>query len=172
MTNWKRTWRHLITDHRSSRKLFPPQVLRHLELATRHGEQLHRGQVRLAIEASLPLAAARKGMTARQRALEVFGLLRVWDTAANCGVLVYLLVADRAVEIVADRGIHAKVGDAAWRAICEKMETHFRAGEFAEGTQVGLVEIGSLLAFHFPRSTRAPDANPGDNELPDAPLML
>ena len=172
MTDWQRLWRHLITDHSASRKLFSPQALRHLEQATRHGEQLHRGQVRLAIEASLPLNAVRLGMTPRQRAIEVFGMLRVWDTAANSGVLVYLLVADRAVEIVADRGVHAKVGDAAWRGICDKMETRFREGKFAEGTQFGLVEIGSLLAVHFPRSANAPAADGSENELPDAPLLL
>ncbi|MEP7083949.1 MAG: TPM domain-containing protein, partial [Betaproteobacteria bacterium] len=125
-----------------------------------------------AIEASLPLAAARRGMTARERALEVFGLARVWDTAANNGVLVYLLVADRAVEIVADRGIHAKVGDAVWTGICQKMEARFRAGEFAEGAKTGEVEIGALLAFHFPRDARAPAPGTADNELPDAPMLL
>ena len=172
MTNWKRLWRHLITDHSASRRLFSPQTMRQLEQATRHGEQLHRGQVRLAIEASLPLGAVRRGMTPRQRALEVFGLLRVWDTAANCGVLVYLLVADRAVEIVADRGIHARVGSAAWRGICERMEARFREEKFTEGAQLGLVEIGSLLAVHFPRGAEAPQAAAGENELPDAPVLL
>ena len=172
MTDWNRWWRHLTTDHKTSRKLFPAPALRRLEQATRHGEQLHSGQVRLAIEASLPLRAVRLGMTPRARALEVFGLLRVWDTAANCGVLVYLLVADRAVEIIADRGIHAKVGDAAWRAICEKMEARFRAGQFGEGAQTGLVEIGALLALHYPRSGNAPAPGPAGNELPDAPVIL
>lgn len=172
MTKCKRLWRHLITDHNAARKLFSPQALRHLEQATRHGEQLHGGQVRLAIEASLPLNAVRLGVTPRQRALEVFGLLRVWDTAGNCGVLVYLLVADRAVEIVADRGIHAKVGAVAWRGICDKMEALFRDGKFAEGAQSGLVEIGALLAFHFPRSANAPKAADKDNELPDAPILF
>lgn len=170
MTDWKRLWRHLITDHRASRQLFSPAMLHRLEMATTHGEQLHQGQVRLAIEASLPLNAVHGGMTTRHRALEVFGLLRVWDTAANCGVLVYLLVADRAVEIIADRGIHARVGDAAWAEVCRKMEARFRRGEFAEGAQQGLVEIGALLAVHFPRA-----ANAGgriDNELPDAPVLL
>ena len=170
--NWQRIWRHLVTDHRASRKLFPAHALRNLEQATRHGEQLHCGQVRLAIEGSLPLGAVRRGMTPRQRALEVFGLLRVWDTAANSGVLVYLLIADRAVEIVADRGIHDKVGAAAWRAICDKMEAEFRAGRFTAGARHGLVEIGALLALHFPRSGSAPAAIASDNELPDAPVLL
>lgn len=172
MIDWKRLLRHLVTDHRAVRKLFSPRSLRQLEQATRHGEQLHAGQVRLAIEASLPLGAVRMGMTPRQRALEVFGGLRVWDTAANCGVLVYLLVADRAVEIIADRGIHAKVGDVAWRTVCEKMEFQFREGKFTEGALSGLVDIGSLLAVHFPRSSNAPGNAAVDNELPDAPLLL
>ena len=166
--NWPRLWRHLLTDQRASRKLFPDKALRHLEHATRHGEQLHSGQVRLAIEASLPIGAIRHDVAPRTRAIEVFGLLRVWDTAQNCGVLVYLLVADRAVEIVADRGINAKVDDETWRAICGRMEQQFRAGRFAEGVQRGMVEIGTLLATHFPRKTG--DGN--GNELPDAPVIL
>jgi uncharacterized membrane protein len=172
MTDWHRLGRHLITDHNAVRKLFSPQSLRRLEQATRHGEQLHHGQVRLAIEASLPLNAVRLGKTPRQRALEVFAQLRVWDTAANSGVLVYLLVADRAVEIVADRGIHAKVGDGAWRGICEKMEIKFRDGNFTGGAQSGLVDIGALLAVHFPRKSNAPGNGADVNELPDAPVLL
>jgi uncharacterized membrane protein len=172
MTDWKRLWRHLITDHNAVRKLFSPQALRHLEQATRHGEQLHHGQVRLAIEASLPLNAVRLGMTPRQRALQVFGQSGVWDTAANSGVLVYLLVADRAVEIVADRGIHAKVGDGVWRGICEKMEVAFREGKFTGGALSGLVDIGALLAVHFPRTSSEPGSGAEDNELPDAPMLL
>jgi len=168
--NWRRWWRHLWSDQRATRALFPPAALRRLEVATRHGEQIHAGQVRLAIEASLPLAAIRHDVAPRARALEVFSLLRVWDTPENCGVLVYLLVADRAVEIVADRGIDARVGAAAWTAICAKMETAFRGGQFAEGVQHGLVEIGALLAEHFPR--REGQARSAGNELPDAPILL
>lgn len=171
MNRWVRFWRHLITDHRVAARLFPPGTQKRLEQATRHGEQLHRGQVRLAIEASLPIGAVCRGMTARNRALEVFGVLRLWDTEANCGVLVYLLVADRAFEIVADRGIHQRVGDAAWRAISDRIEARFRQGQFAEGAQQALVEIGSLLAFHFPRDGKTA-AGARINELPDAPVML
>ena len=168
--NWKRLWRHLQTDHRDVRKLFPDATLKRLQFATRHGEQLHNGQVRLAIEASLPAGAIRSDVSARQRAIEVFSLLRVWDTAENSGVLVYLLVADRAVEIVADRGIAAKVDASVWQAICAKMEQHFRAGSFADGAQHGLVDIGTLLATHFPRRTGDPKRS--ENELPDAPVLL
>jgi uncharacterized membrane protein len=168
--NWRRLWRHLFTDHSATHRLFPAQALKRLEHATRHGEQVHNGQVRLAIEASLPLGAIRREVTPRTRAVEVFSLLRVWDTADNAGVLVYLLVADRAVEIVADRGINARVDDRIWKDICAKMEQQFRAGNFADGAQLGLVEIGALLATHFPRRTGDPDGR--SNELPDAPVLL
>lgn len=169
MTHWQRLWRHMWVDQRKAARLFPPDVIKRLEHATRHGEQLHRGQVRLAIEASLPVGAVRRRMTSRQRALEVFGLLRLWDTEENCGVLVYVLVADRAFEIVADRGIHARVGEAAWRAISERIEARFRHGEFGEGAQAALVEIGTLLALHFPRSARGDNTT---NEQPDTPVFI
>ena len=169
MTQWQRLWRHVWVDHRKASRLFPPDVIKRLEHATRHGEQLHRGQVRLAIEASLPVGAVRRGMTPRQRALEVFGLLRLWDTEENCGVLVYVLVADRAFEIVADRGIDARVGEAAWRAISDKIDARFRHGEFGDGAQAALVEIGTLLALHFPRNARGDDRA---NEQPDAPVFI
>jgi uncharacterized membrane protein len=168
--DWKRLRHHLLTDHRAVARLFPRDALLRLETATRHGEQVHAGQVRLAIEASLPLSAVRRNLTPRARAIEVFGLLRVWDTPENCGVLVYLLLADRAVEIVADRGIAARVPPDAWRTICRKMEDEFRRGRFVEGAQQGIVEIGALLATHFPRRTGSA-RNAGD-ELPDAPAIL
>jgi len=167
--NWQRLRHHLFTDHRSVERLFPPEARKRLEVATRHGEQVHAGQLRLAIEASLPLAAIRRHVTPRARAIEVFGLLRIWDTPENCGVLVYLLLADRAVEIVADRGIAARVAPSAWQAICAKMEDEFRRGRFVEGAQHGIVEISALLATHFPRKDGERIA--GD-ELPDAPVIL
>ncbi len=105
-----------------------------------------------------------KRLPPRERALEVFGLLRIWDTEENCGVLVYLLLADRDVEIVADRGIHGKVGAAAWEAVCRRMEAAFREGRFADGAEAGIAEINALLAQHFPRADQA-----GPNELPDRP---
>ena len=101
-----------------------------------------------------------------RRALEVFGQLRVWDTAENCGVLVYLLLADRDVEIVADRGIDAKVGAAGWEAICKVMEADFRAGDFARGAIRGIDAVSRHLAAHFPRR------GGGKNELPDTPVVM
>ena len=162
-----RLFRHLATDHGSARRAFPRAALARIEAAVAEGERRHRGQLRFAVEPSLPLARVLHGMTPRERALEVFGLLRIWDTAENCGVLVYLLLADRDVEIVADRGVHARVGAPAWEAVCRRMEAAFREGRFAEGVARGIEEINALLAQHYPREGEA-----GTNELPDRPVML
>jgi uncharacterized membrane protein len=117
------------------------------------------------IEAALPLTRVWQGVTPRERALEVFGLLRVWDTERNDGVLVYLLLADKDVEIVADRGINAKVGAAAWETICRGMEAAFRDGRHTEGVETGVAAIADLLVVHAP-GTR------GGNELSDRPIIL
>src|SRR5512141_2609611 len=146
-----RFFRHLATDDGSVRRRFSNAALARIEAAIADGEKRHRGQVRFAVEPSLPLPRVVQRLTPRERALEVFGLLRIWDTAENCGVLVYLLLADRDVEIVADRGIHGCVGAAAWATICRKMEAAFRAGRYAEGVEAGLADINALLAQHYPR---------------------
>ena len=159
--------RHLVTDHGSVRRAFPPEALARIEALIAEGERRHRGQVRFVVEASLPLGRVLRRLAPRERALEVFGMLRVWDTEENCGVLVYLLLADRDVEIVADRGIHAKVGDGEWEAICREMEAAFRERRFAAGVEAGIARINALLALHFPRSEAS-----GPNELPDRPLIL
>jgi uncharacterized membrane protein len=165
-SRWARLWRHVVTDRADVHRLFPPEELVRVENAIAEGEQRHSGQVCFAIEAALPAARVWQGVSPRERALEVFGLLRVWDTERNDGVLVYLLLADRDVEIVADRGIHARVGDAAWEAICRRMEAAFRAGRYAEGLAEGIAAISDLLAQHSPRV--------GDmrNELSDKPIIL
>ena len=160
--------RHLFTDHASVRRAFPSRELSRIETAIAAGEKTHRGQVCVAIEGALPAGRVLKAIGPRERALEVFGLLRVWDTEENCGVLVYLLLADRGVEIVADRGIHRIVGDAAWQAICTRMEAAFRDGRFAEGVVAGVAEISALLAQHFPRGR---DGGNG-NEIADRPVIL
>jgi uncharacterized membrane protein YgcG len=162
-----RLFRHLATDHGSARRAFPRAALARIEAAIAEGERHHRGQLRFAVEPSLPLARVLSGVTPRERALEVFGLLQVWDTAENCGVLVYLLLADRDVEIVADRGVHGRVGAPAWESVCRKMEAAFREGRFAEGVAGGIEEINALLAQHYPRDREA-----GTNELPDRPVVL
>lgn len=164
---WTRFFRHLATDHGSARRAFPASTLSRIEAAIAEGERHHRGQVRVAIEASLPLARVLKGVSPRARALEAFSELSVWDTEENCGVLVFLLLADRDVEIVADRGIHARVGANAWEQICREMEAAFRERRFEEGIAAGIAKINSLLAEHFPRTRAA-----GENELPDRPIVF
>ena len=169
MTAWRRHrfFHHLATDHGSVRRAFPKASLARIEAAIAKGEQHHRGQVRFAVEPALPLVRVLRGVAPRERALEMFGSLRIWDTEENCGVLVYLLLADRDVEIVADRGIHAYVGAAAWEAICRKMEAAFRAGHFIEGVEAGIAAIHVLLTQHYPRAGRT-----GGNELSDRPVVL
>lgn len=162
----RRLWRHLGTDRGDVRRALPADALVRIENAIAEGELRHAGQVCFVVEGALPLARVWQRLSPRERALEVFGALRVWDTERNDGVLVYLLLADRDVEIVADRGIHARVGEAGWEAICRTMESAFRAGRYAEGAQQGVAAIADLLARHSPRT--------GDvrNELSDRPIIL
>jgi len=170
MKSWQRSGRslrHFATDERRVRKAFSDEALTRIGAAIADGEKRHRGQVRFVVEPALPLARAAHGISPRERALEVFGLLRIWDTEENCGVLVYLLLADKAVEIVADRGIDRAVGAAAWEAVCRSMEAAFASEQFAEGAEAGIAEINALLARHFPD-----DGRPRENELPDAPVVL
>ena len=161
-----RFWRHLVSDHRTARRAFPPAVLDRIQRAIAEGERSHVGQVRFAVEAALPLSLVLQHESPRARALETFGRLRVWDTEHNSGVLVYVLLADKDVEIVADRGIHRKVGEAAWRDICHTMEAAFGEGHFEQGTLAGIEAISALLARHFPRAAA------GGNELSDRPVIL
>jgi uncharacterized membrane protein len=158
----KRIARHLVRLPRA----FPASVLAQIERAVAAGEATHRGEVRFAVEDALEPRALLAGQSARERAIEVFSELRVWDTEENNGVLIYLLLADHDVEIVADRGIHARVGQAEWERICGEMEQALRRGEF-EGAIVGGVQaVSRLLARHFP-------VRPGDrNELPDRPITV
>jgi uncharacterized membrane protein len=164
--NWKRLLRHLLTDRWAVRRAFPPVAMRAIEKAIGEEERRHDGELRFAVEASLPIAELLRGVRSRERAIECFGRLRVWDTEHNSGVLIYLLLADRRVEIVADRGIHSRVGTAAWEAICGEMQQEFARGQFERGAVMGVRAISDLLATHFPPS--------GDsrNELPDRPLVL
>jgi uncharacterized membrane protein len=157
---------HTVTDQASARRRFSTTELDRIERAIAAGEARHRGQVCVAIEASLPLARVLSKVSPRDRALEVFGLARVWDTEDNCGVLLYVLLADRDVEIVADRGIHAKVGDEAWEAICRRMEAAFSQRRFGEGLAAGVGEVNALLEQHYPGGGR------GANELANRPLLL
>lgn len=165
--NWRRLVRHLLTDHWTVRRAFPPAAMRAIEKAIGEEERRHAGELRFAVEASLPLAELRSGIDSRKRAIELFGRLRVWDTAHNSGVLIYLLLADRQVEIVADRGIHGKVGTTAWEAICGEMQQEFARGQYERGVVIGVRAVSDLLATHYPAGT-----GKKPNELPDKPVVL
>ena len=161
-----RRLRHLLTGARSVRRAFPEATLARIERTIADTERLHHGQVCFAIEAALDGPSLWTGQSAAERAIERFGQLRVWDTEHNNGVLIYLLWADRDVEIVADRGIHARVGGEGWEAVCRQMEFAFRKGRFEEGAIAGIEAVGGLLARHFPGDGRTP------NEVPDRPVLL
>ena len=162
----KRIMQHLSSGRAAVRRAFPPRTLDAIERAIRAAETRHDGQIRFAVEAALDLTPLLAGQTARERAVEVFSRLRVWDTEHNNGVLIYLLLADRDVEIVADRGIHARLGTETWETICREMEAAFRDGKFEQGVLAGIHAVGEHLARHFPvRSGKS-------NEMPDRPVVL
>lgn len=164
--NLKRILKHLATGYLAVRRAFPPRTMRAIEHTIRDCEATHEGQIRFAVEHALDFAALRRGMSARARAIEVFSQLRVWDTEHNNGVLIYLLLADRNVEIVADRGVHAKLGKSGWEKICREMEQAFREGRFEEGVIAGIKAVSSHLRRHYSSQPPPP------NELPDQPVVL
>ena len=145
-----RVLRHLFATHWGTRRRFTRNVLARIEKSLRKIEAQHAGELRFAIETAFDLPELWYGITPRQRALQVFGHFGVWDTESNNGVLIYVLMADRDVEIVADRAIAARVPQAEWDAVCREMEAHFRAGRFAEGSETGITAVGKLLGKHFP----------------------
>jgi TPM domain len=158
--------RHILSDHWSVRYAFPARVLKKIEEAIAAQERRHDGELRFAVESALPFSDLVRGISARDRAIELFSRLRIWDTEQNAGVLVYLLLADRRVEIVADRGIHSKVGATAWEAICGAMQREFAARRFEVGVVTGIQAISDLLALHFPPRDDNPD------ELSNRPVVL
>lgn len=148
------------------RRAFPPVAMRAIEAAIRAAEKSHRGEICFAVEAGLDIAPLIRGQSVRERAIEVFSNLRVWDTEFNNGVLIYLLLAEHDVEIVADRGIHARVGTQGWQTICTQMENRFRERRFEAGVVAGIEAISAQLKQYYPRG------GPDSNELPDAPVVL
>ncbi|WP_315701368.1 MULTISPECIES: TPM domain-containing protein [unclassified Bradyrhizobium] len=162
----KRIARHLLHHRWLQRRIFTPAVLARIEQAIRSGEATHAGQLRFVVEGALDGAPLFRNQPARERALDLFSHLRIWDTAHNNGVLIYLLLADRDVEIVADRGIHAKVGKDGWESICRAMEADFRDGRFEQGVLAGIAAVSRELARHFPPQAGTP------NELPDRPVVM
>ena len=163
----RRVLRHALAAQWNTRRLFPNDTLDAIEAAIAQAEKTHAGQIRFAIQTSLPLPAIWRDVEPRRHAQWVFSHLRVWDTQHNNGVLIYLQLADRDVEIIADRGLTGRVTSAEWEAVCRLMEGHFRAGRFREGSVAGVEAVGSLLARHFPAQMDSPG-----NELPDRPVLL
>lgn len=162
----KRLLKHVLMTRLQLRRAFPSAALRQIEAAIRKSETRHSGEVRFVVEASLEPLEVLKGLTPRARAVELFSNLRVWDTEHNCGLMIYVLLADHAVEIVADRGIHAKVGEAEWTRICHQMEAAFRGNDFCGGVIAGIDGVTHHLLEYFPVMV-------GDrNELPDRPVVL
>jgi len=164
--NAARSLRHLFATRWSTRRRFSPQALARIEAAIREVESDHAGEIRFVVETALDLSGLWHDVGPRHRALQVFGHLGVWDTAHNNGVLIYVLLADHIVEIVADRGIAAHVPQSEWDEVCREMERHYAAGRFSEGSVAGILGVGQLLARHFPgRRT-------GADELPNQPVLL
>jgi uncharacterized membrane protein len=162
-----RFFKHVFSFPWRVRKTFPKSSLAAITTAIATSEKSHLGELRFVVEHGLDIAELWRGVTPRQRAIELFSRLRLWDTEHNSGVLIYLSLADRQVEIVADRGINARVGDAVWTHICGAMETRFRAGKFEGGVLEGIAAITAQLQRHFP----AQDLD-NPNEIPDEPVVL
>lgn len=164
--NLPRALRHLFSPPWLVGRAFPVDALRRIEAAISASERRHRGEVRFAVEGALDFGPVLRGFSARARALEAFAQLKVWDTEENTGVLIYLLLADRDIEIVADRGIARRIPQAGWDAICARMERAFAAREFEAGVTAGIEQITELLATHFPADSQNAD------ELPNRPARL
>jgi uncharacterized membrane protein len=166
----RRLIRHVAASHWRTRLLFPKSTLDAIEQAVARAERTHAGEIRFAIETSLAPLLVINDLSPRARSLEVFAHLRVWDTEHNNGVLIYVQLADRDVEIVADRGLAARVSQSEWEAVCRLMEAHFRSGRYAAGAIAGVDAVGTLLARHYPADV--PPAATSHNQLPDRPTLL
>ena len=165
--NLKRTLKHLAIPQWTVRRAFPTHVAQTVQRAVRAAESAHDVELRVVVEGGLPLASLLRGTSSRERAIELFSNLRVWDTEKNTGVLIYLQFVDRKIEIVADRGISARVPQQEWDAACAAMVNEFRQGRFEQGTLAGIEYLTALLKKHLP----PPPAGDRD-ELPDAPIVI
>lgn len=166
MVNIKRWLIHAFMPPWRWKLAFPASVLKDIEKAIKQSERQHSGELRFAIENALAPGSVWRGISARQRATEVFSNLRVWDTEENSGVLIYLLLADKEVHIVADRGIARRVPQAEWNAVAQAMQKEFRLGDFHRGSLEGIERITTMLAGHFPPGPHNP------NELSNRPVII
>ena len=162
-----RLLRHLFATRSGTRRRFPAQLLESIEAAIKAAEARTSGEIRFVVETALEPDEVWAGLTPRERAMQTFSDLHIWNTELRNGVLVYVLLADRDVEIVADRGAAERIGQADWEGVCRAMEAHFRAGRFAEGALAGVNAVGALLEKHFPA-----DRERNRDELPNQPALL
>jgi uncharacterized membrane protein len=167
----RRILKHRWLDESTTHRVIPPEMVQRLAQRVAASEQYHSGEIRIFVEASLPMSYLWRHASMRQithqRALAMFGKLRVWDTVHNNGVLVYLLLAERSIELVADRGLNDAVEPKVWQAMVASMRSAFQQGQFEEGLTKALEEVSTLLARHFP--LKVGEVNP--NELPDLPVL-
>jgi len=161
-----RALRHLVMPSWAVRKRFPDDLLTRIEASIRASEAAHRGEIGIAIEGGLTPAELWRGVPPRQRALDAFSSLGIWDTEENTGVLIYIQYADHAVEIVADRGINRHVTQTQWDEICRALEAHFKRGDYVAGFDGAIRRIGELIEANFPKGDNNPD------ELPNRPVIL
>ena len=164
---WTRLLKHRLLDEGDAERVLGAGALERITQRVTASERRHSGEIRVCVEAGLPFSYIRREATPRERAVAMFGKLRVWDTEHDNGVLIYLLLAEHAIEIVADRGLNAHVPAAQWQATAQHMRIAFRAGRFEEGLNAAVDAVDALLAQHFP--VRPGAENP--NELPDAPMI-
>lgn len=166
MNLFSRMKRHLLTTASAGRRAFPQTTVKAIEAAIAEGETLHRAEVCLIIEAALPLQAIMHGVTARERASALFTQHRIWDTEENCGVLIYINLADHKVEIVTDRAVGRLIAARDWQAICHSMTQGFARGTFHDSTLAALTRINALLQQHFPANGTRP------NQITNQPIIL
>ena len=171
MNKLLRILKHRWLDERDARRALGTDALARLEARVHAGEKRHSGEIRVCVEAGLPMSYLWRGAAARERAVMMFGKLRVWDTENNNGVLIYLLLAEHRIEIVADRGLNRHVDAARWQGVADSMRTAFRAGEFEAGLNQAIDAVNALLDEFFASDASRPAAS-NPNELPDTPYVL
>jgi uncharacterized membrane protein len=163
-----RVLKHRWLDERDARRALGDGALDRIQARVSQSELRHSGEIRVCVEAGLPLSYLWRDAQARERAVTLFGKLRVWDTERNNGVLIYLLLAEHRIEIVADRGLNQRVSEAQWRELLAGMAAAFKAGQFEAGLMQAIDEVDRLLMRHF--ALGEGEVNP--NELPDAPIVM
>ncbi len=167
-SRWLRLLRHRWLDESDSQRALPPDVLERLTARVAASEKRHSGEIRICVEAGLPASYIWQNLDARDRAVMMFSKLRVWDTEQKNGVLIYLLLAEHRIELVADRGIARKVGTEEWAGMVAHLSDALKAGKYEDGLTTALEEVSAVLVREFPLGRDQADSN----ELPDAPVLL